>query len=299
MHSEYPAVAERADVTEIVSHHRNGHPLSHHITPAHRVSVIVPTKNEAANIEPLVARLSRALNGSTAELIFADDSTDDTPQVIRDIAKNAPISVVCLHRPVAERTGGLGGAVLAGLRVSTGDIAIVMDGDLQHPPECVPDLVRVLDDEDVDVVIASRYSNGGQADGLSNQSRRSISRAVTDVAKVLFPRRLAPVSDPMSGFFAVRMAVVDVERLRPMGFKILLEIILRNSRLRVGEVGFTFAPRFGGESKAGMREGFRFFAHMFRLRMATLRPGARRPAVSVDAYPDRSDEEIGALEVAV
>src|SRR5713226_3471654 len=92
----------------------------------HNISVIIPTKNEAGSIEPLVARLSSVLNGNTAEVIFADDSTDDTPQIIRKIAENASIPIVCLHRAPAERAGGLSGAVVAGLRVSTGDIAIVM-----------------------------------------------------------------------------------------------------------------------------------------------------------------------------
>jgi dolichol-phosphate mannosyltransferase len=237
--------------------------------------VIVPSKNEAPSIEPLVARLSGALNGSTAEVIFADDSTDQTPAVIKQVAETAPFPVVCLHRPPGQRTGGLGGAVLAGLRASTGDIAVVMDGDLQHPPETVPEMVRALEEQGVDVILASRYTNGGSADGLSNHGRRSISRGATDVARALFPRRLAKVSDPMSGFFALRMAALDVDCLRPMGFKIFLEIILRNTKLRIGEVGFPFAPRFGGESKAGLREGMRFLMHIFRLRLATM---VRRPA---------------------
>ena len=241
----------------------------------HSISVIVPSKNEAPSIEPLVARLAGALNGSTAEVIFADDSTDDTPKVIKQVAETAPFPVVCLHRPPGQRTGGLGGAVLAGLRASTGDVAVVMDGDLQHPPETVPKMVRALDEQSVDVVLGSRYADGGNANGLSNQGRRSISRGATDVARALFPRRLAKVSDPMSGFFALRMAALDVDCLHPMGFKIFLEIILRNTKLRIGEVGFPFAPRFGGESKADLREGMRFLMHIFRLRLSTL---ARRPS---------------------
>jgi dolichol-phosphate mannosyltransferase len=260
------------------------------------ISVIIPTKNEAANIEPLVERLSSALTDSTAEVIFADDSTDDTPLVIEKVSEIASIPVVCLHRPAGQRAGGLGGAVVAGLRASTADIAVVMDGDLQHPPEYVPKLVSALNDQGLDVVIASRYSNGGSANGLSNQSRRSISRCATDVAKVLFPFRLRKVSDPMSGFFALRMAALDVESLQPMGFKIFLEIILRNAKLRVGEIGFTFASRFGGESKASAREGLRFFAHIMRLRLATIK--TRRPEAD-SLGPPKVDGRYPALTVGV
>jgi glycosyltransferase involved in cell wall biosynthesis len=245
----------------------------------HNISVIIPTKNEAGSIEPLVARLSSVLNGNTAEVIFADDSTDDTPQIIRKIAENASIPIVCLHRAPAERAGGLSGAVVAGLRVSTGDIAIVMDGDLQHPPESLPEMVRILDDQDVDVVVGSRYSNGGHANGLSKESRHRISRAVTGIAKALFPHRLNQVSDPMSGFFAVRLAALDVEKLRPMGFKIFLEVVLRNTKLRVREMGFAFAPRHSGKSKASLREGMRFFAHISRLRLSTAATPRLRRAV--------------------
>jgi dolichol-phosphate mannosyltransferase len=234
------------------------------------ISIIIPTKDEADCIEPLLARLVRALGERPAEVIFADDSSDDTPQVIASAAAAAPIRVVCLHRRRGERTGGLGGAVVAGLRASTGQIAVVMDGDLQHPPECVPLLLGVLDSQDVDVVVASRYSHGGRAEGLSNQTRRTISRGLTVVARVFFPLRLRQVSDPMSGFFAVRLAGCDIDRLHPIGYKILLEVVLRNANLRVSEVGFEFGARHSGTSKAGVREGGRFLAHVVRLRLATI-----------------------------
>jgi dolichol-phosphate mannosyltransferase len=178
--------------------------------------------------------------------------------------------------------------VLAGLRLTTGDIAVVMDGDLQHPPECVPDLVSAMDNKDLDVVLASRYSNGGSANGLSTHSRRSVSRGATEIAKVLFPRRLWKVSDPMSGFFALRMTALNIDALRPMGFKIFLEIVLRNPKLRVGEVGFSFASRYGGESKASAREGLRFVAHIVRLRLATVKAQGAEPARQFELAGPRS-----------
>jgi dolichol-phosphate mannosyltransferase len=251
--------------------------------PKPEVSVIVPTKDEAECVEPLVERLVAALSGVSAEIIFADDSSDHTPSIIEKVSDTAALPVLCVHRPPGERRGGLGGAVVAGLRVASGEFAVVMDGDLQHPPEYVPLLIEALNAQAVDLIVASRYSDGGQAGGLSNQTRRTVSRAVTDLARVMFPRRLRVVSDPMSGFFSFRIAAVEIERLRPIGYKILLEVILRSRRLRVGEIGFDFAPRFGGTSKATFREGLRFLVHIFRLRVATIVRFRRR---------------VGALQVA-
>ncbi|HEX4863776.1 MAG TPA: glycosyltransferase [Acidimicrobiales bacterium] len=241
-----------------------------------QVSIIIPTRDEAECIEPLVERLAQSLRGIPSEIIFADDSSDHTPSIIEKVADSSVLPIVCLHRAAGERIGGLGGAVVAGLRLASGEVAIIMDGDLQHPPECIPNMVTELQGQAVDLIVGSRYSDGGHANGLSNRTRRSVSKGVTDVTRLLFPRRLRVVSDPMSGFFALKTAAIDIERLRPIGYKILLEIVLRNRGLRVGEVGFDFAPRFGGESKATMHEGFRFLAHIVRLRVATAIPFRRR-----------------------
>jgi dolichol-phosphate mannosyltransferase len=240
-----------------------------------QVSVIVPTRDEADCIEPLVDRLVAALGTVQAEIIFADDSSDHTPSIIEKVADTATIPIVCLHRSPDERVGGLGGAVVAGLRIASGELVVVMDGDLQHPPECVPALIEALNSQQADLIVASRYSDGGKASGLSNQTRRTVSRAVTRLARVMFPRRLRLVSDPMSGFFSMRIAAVEVDRLRPIGYKILLEVLLRN-RMRVGEIGFDFAPRYGGASKANFHEGMRFLAHILRLRVATVLRYRRR-----------------------
>ena len=242
-----------------------------------QVSVIIPTRDEAECIEPLVERLTHSLHGITSEIIFADDSSDDTPSIIAEIADTSKVPVVLVHRPVGERVGGLGGAVVAGLSVASGEVAVVMDGDLQHPPECIPEMLEALSTQGVDLVVGSRYSDGGHADGLSNRTRRTVSKGVTDITRLVFPRRLRVISDPMSGFFTLKTAAIDVEQLRPIGYKILLEIVLRTRGLRVGQVGFEFAPRFGGESKANLREGMKFFVHIIRLRTATAIAFRKRP----------------------
>ena len=169
---------------------------------------MVPTRNERDNIGPLVDRLSAILPIGSSEVIFVDDSSDDTPEVIASVSEGAPLPVLMLHREPNERVGGLGGAVVAGMRLAEGRIVVVMDGDLQHPPETIPDLVRPIETGEADLVVASRYRDNGVAAGLANRSRVGVSHAATRLTKSAFPRRLQDVSDPMSGFFAVRTSAV-------------------------------------------------------------------------------------------
>jgi dolichol-phosphate mannosyltransferase len=246
------------------------------------ISVVVPTRNERENVGPLIERLSAALPVGESQIIFVDDSSDDTAQVIASIAEKSCIPVLVLHREPGERAGGLGGAVVAGLRLAEGRVAVVMDGDLQHPPETIPDLIGPIDRGDADLVVASRYRAHGEAAGLASRSRVGVSHAATLLTKSAFPRRLQDVSDPMSGFFALRRDAVDLDSLHPVGFKILLEAVAR-CRLRVAEIGFTFAPRHSGESKADLREGLRFATHLTRLRVGTLLTARQQRAVGFAA----------------
>ena len=247
-----------------------------------KVSVIIPTRNERGNIAPLVARLEAVLPEGSAQLIFVDDSTDDTPEVIKSVAAGTSLPVEVIHRELHEQTGGLGGAVVAGMRAASGCFVVVMDGDLQHPPETIPDLLQPLEHGQADVVIASRYRDEGDGAGRANLARVGVSRSATTITKMAFPRRLGDVTDPMSGFFAFRRAAVDVDLLEPKGFKILLEMVARCD-LDVAEVGFTFAERHTGESKASFREGMRFANHLTRLRMGTVGTPRMRRAVGFGA----------------
>ena len=122
--------------------------------PVPGATVIIPTYNERDNIAALVSRVSAALVDRDVEILFVDDSSDDTPDVIRRIAADAPVPVRLLHRD--KPVGGLGGAVVEGIRAAAYDVCIVMDGDLQHPPELLPDMIERFEDGDADVVIASR-----------------------------------------------------------------------------------------------------------------------------------------------
>ncbi|MEU9378548.1 glycosyltransferase family 2 protein [Streptomyces sp. NPDC048255] len=231
------------------------------------VTLIVPTFNEAGNVPELLRRLGEALPAHLpCEVLFVDDSTDDTPAVIEKAAANCPFPVAVLHRADAE--GGLGGAVVEGVQRAATDWIVVMDADLQHPPHLVPELVGEGIRTGADLVVASRYISGGSRAGLAGGYRIAVSRGATWLAKGLFPRALRGISDPMSGFFAMRRSVVTADALRPLGYKILLELAVRCRPAEVAEVPFVFQDRYSGESKSTAREGLRFLAHLAALRSA-------------------------------
>jgi dolichol-phosphate mannosyltransferase len=246
------------------------------------LTVVVPTFNEGPNVAELVRRLAAVLPAD-ASILFVDDSKDDTPAIIERVAAESagttsaagsPIRVQMIHRDAPD--GGLSGAVVEGLRAAEAqgsDWVVVMDGDLQHPPEMVPQLVARGIGESADVVVASRYVGAGDAGGLDGKMRHLVSRASGTLARSMFPVRLRAVTDPMTGFFAVRTSAVDVDQLQPRGFKILLEILAR-TKLTVIEEPFTFGERFAGESKATFANGVRYLQQLWALRFGRLSPFA-------------------------
>ncbi|MBV2356484.1 glycosyltransferase family 2 protein [Streptomyces sp. J2-1] len=236
------------------------------------VTIVVPTFNESANVGQLLHRITESVPSRLPlEVVFVDDSTDDTPEVIRRAARDCPFPVTVLHR--AEPVGGLGGAVVEGLKAATSEWVVVMDGDCQHPPSLVPELVATGERSGAALVVASRYLKGGSRAGLAGNYRVAVSRAATWLTKSLFPRRLRGISDPMSGFFAVRRGAITAEVLQPLGYKILLELAVRSRPRQVAEVPFVFQDRFAGESKSTAAEGLRFLRHLAGLRAAS--PAAR------------------------
>ncbi|WP_439794493.1 glycosyltransferase [Streptomyces agglomeratus] len=237
------------------------------------VSVVVPTYNEAGNIHELLHRIGAAMAsaGLSAEVIFADDSTDHTCEVIEDAAGSSPLPVVLHHR--AEPTGGLGGAVVEGIGRSAAPWIVVIDADLQHPPELVPELLARGRSTGAELVVASRYAAGGSRSGLAGAYRTLVSGVSTAVTKSLFPRALRGLTDPMSGFFAIRREAVDraatgEDGLQPLGYKILLELAVRCRPAGITEVPYAFGERHAGESKSTVREGLRFLRHLVTLRTA-------------------------------
>jgi len=231
------------------------------------VTVIVPTFNESGNVEELVRRAEAAVGDRSVEIVFVDDSTDDTPEVIRQVAASHTLPVRLIHRE--EPVDGLGGAVLEGYRAAQGAWAVVMDGDLQHPPEMLTGLIDTALASDANVVAGSRFAEGGSAHGLANPFRVFLSHFSTRLTKFLFPKKLAGSSDPMSGFFAVKLDEIDLTILKPRGFKILLEILCRK-QMRLIEVPAELAERGSGESKADAKQAWRLTRQIVELRVGRL-----------------------------
>ncbi len=222
------------------------------------ISVVIPTYNERDNVEELIRRIDRALDGVEYEVVVVDDnSPDGTAEVAEMLSKEFPVKVV--RRPGKL---GLATAVLDGFKNSRGEYVVVMDADLQHPPELIPKMYeRIL--KGCDLVIASRYVRGGTVHGWS-LLRRLISRSAVFMAKVALPKA-RNVKDPLSGFFMFKREVMSNAELSPKGFKILLEVLVRGKYVNVCEVPYTFSVRVRGESKLSTKELVNYVLHLINL----------------------------------
>ena len=238
------------------------------------LSIIVPTFREADNIAPLAERIDAALSGTGIEwelLLVDDDSNDGSEAVAAELARRLPVRMVT--RREAPRDLSL--AVIEGIRLSRFDRLVVMDADLSHPPERIVDLLAALDG-DCDIVIGSRYTSGGVVDRSWSLYRVLNSRLATWLA-----RPLVRCSDPMAGFFATRRSrLPELRTLRPMGYKIALELMVRG-HLRVREVPIDFRDRSIGFSKMNWRQQIRFLRHLSRLYNYKFGSLARIPLFSV------------------
>jgi len=208
------------------------------------LSVVVPTFNERANVAPLVARLEAALAGIRWEAIFVDDnSPDGTIEAVR--AFGARDGRVRSIRRVGRR--GLAGACIEGMLSAQAPVVAVIDADLQHDETILPQMLAKIR-AGADIVVGTRYSEGGEAGGFS-AGRGAMSRFATSISKRLFH---VGSSDPMSGFFMLRREVVEATapRLSTQGFKILFDILLSaGPSVRIAEVPYSFSARQHGESK--------------------------------------------------
>lgn len=223
-----------------------------------KISVVIPTYNERENLPELVERLSRALQGYEYEIVIVDDdSPDKTWGLAEELARKYPIKVI---RRTKEK--GLSSAVIRGFKEASGDVFVVMDADLQHPPEKVPELIEAIK-RGADIAIASRYVPGGAVKNWY-WYRKLISKGAIMIGRVALPR-IRNVKDPVSGFFALRREVVEGVELNPVGFKILMEILVKGHYNNVREVPFTFGLRKAGESKLGSRTIVNYLRHIYRL----------------------------------
>ncbi len=239
------------------------------LSDAYDLSVVVPTRNERENVCPLLEALRTALQDLCVEVIFIDDSDDDTPAIINAAASalNSSLFHIRLeHRPPGQaRAGGLATAVVYGLTIAQAYYVAVIDADLQHPPEQLRKFYEQAGSHNVDLALASRYIPGGSYQGLDGTGRRLISIGMKSIARLLFPERLWRISDPLGGFFLLRRALLTGVVLRPIGYKILLEILLRCQWRNAIEIPYHFRARIHGRSKADINQGIMALQHMLRL----------------------------------
>ena len=206
------------------------------------LTVVVPSYNESGNIEPLTKQIAEALDGIDYELLFVDDSTDETPEVIKkEIEKDQRVRLI--HR---ENEKGLATAVLRGFEDAGGDILACMDADLQHPPMILRAMYAAIM-SGADMCIPSRYLPGGDDGGL-NYYRKFVSWTARKMGQVSLPP-LDKLSDPTSGLFMLRKECIEDARLRPIGWKIMIEVVAMGNFDRIVEIPYRFSDRASGESK--------------------------------------------------
>jgi dolichol-phosphate mannosyltransferase len=242
------------------------------------LTVVIPTHNERARIGPLLERLFMACERAQipVDVVVVDDaSADGTGEVAEDWASRRPVRVV--HRPGKF---GLASAVLDGFRLAHADIVGVMDGDLSHPPELLPDLFRLITGSALDVVVASRYVDGGGTRDWP-AGRRVLSRVGCFLA-----RPVTPVRDAMSGFFLLRRERLKGFRTSVRGFKIGLELLVRSQPRRLAEMPYVFVERAGGASKMNVREAIALASQLARLYWSVFR-GRFRPPTYVTGFSHR------------
>lgn len=225
----------------------------------YEVSVIVPTYCEAENLPLLVPRISAALAAADIRgeiLIVDDNSPDSTEQVCQQLAAEHSV-----HWIVRKTERGLSSAVIAGMRQAQGAVLVVIDADLSHPPEKIPDLVRAVQLDRADFAIGSRYvAGGGTAEGWG------LFRWLNSRVATLLARPLTPARDPMAGFFALRRVTFQsAAHLDPVGYKIGLELIVKCGCRRIEEIPIFFNNRLYGKSKLSVKEQLNYLRHLKKL----------------------------------
>jgi len=221
--------------------------------------VIAPTRNESDNIKPFLERLTKAFSGIRHKVVFIDDSSDNTPEVIKKFSKE---NIVLVHRPPEERNG-LGNAVVRGFKEAEDSKYLsAINVDLQHPPE----ILRKLYDEALrtgaDIALPTRFTKGGSTGGLAGPYRKLVAWAFRFGVRLIFWPRLKRVTDPASGMYLFKREVIEGADLKPIGFKILLEILIKGKWSTSTEVPYVFEKRLSGESKAKFGRGLDFLRHL-------------------------------------
>ena len=250
-----------------------------------KLSIVVPTYNESENIDKLLEETDKALSGIPYEVIFVDDSTDSTPELL---AKKAlEDERICYEHRTGET--GLATAVLRGFELATGDYVAVMDADLQHPPTILRPMYTAMC-EGADMCIPSRFVPGGSDGGL-NLYRKIVSGTARYIGKIFLPC-LHKISDPTSGLFMFRKEIIKNADLRPIGWKIMIEVLAMSSYSLVIELPYIFQDRNAGESKLSTRVTLEYLKQVF-----CLIPRAVKNNTEVKIWsPNRLKSEINKLD---
>lgn len=229
-----------------------------------QVSIIIPTYNESKNIISILKSIGENLpkNIRTEAIVVDDNSPDGTGKIVEDYLKQikrlANYTVDVIHRTAKN---GLGSAILSGIQHAKGDTIIVMDGDFSHPPQIIPRLVETLKQYQCDIVVASRYITGGAVQGWSLK-RKLISKIGTIIAKKGLGIQ---AKDPMSGFFAFKKNILNGLKFDALGYKMLMEILVKTKGVKVREIPYTFTDRKFGSSKLGILTIIDYWRSVWRL----------------------------------
>lgn len=238
-----------------------------------KISVVVPSYNESENVGNLVEQIDSALSNIEYEIIFVDDSTDNTPEVITKIAQSNS-NVRLFHRDTEK---GLATAVLKGFSLAEGDYIAVMDADLQHPPKILRSMYAVME-TGVDFCIPSRFIPGGSDGGL-NLYRKLVSGVARYIGKIFLPC-LRKITDPTSGLFMFRRDAIEGADMRPIGWKIMVEVLATATYSTVVEIPYKFQDRPAGESKLSSKVTMEYLKQVFELR----KRGKKQRDVSVTRW---------------
>lgn len=223
------------------------------------LSIIIPTYNEASNVKKLIEQITAVLTAESChyEILFIDDSQDNTPLILEQLAHEFPV-VRAIHR---QNKTGLASAVAEGFQQCLGSKIIVMDADLQHPPELLPLILKRL--SEADIVIPSRFVAGGSDGGL-NVIRKAISGIARTIGRLAI-KKLHNISDCTSGFFGLNRWVITNTQLDPIGWKILIEVLVRGEYHSIHEIPYDFQTRDSGKSKMNLQEQWNYLRHIVRL----------------------------------
>ena len=251
-------------------------------TPTNRtqISIIIPTFNESQNILKILKSIGENLpkNIITQAIVVDDSSPDGTGTIVEDYLKNlkkvATYSIDVIHR---KTKSGLGSAILNGIQHAKGDTIVVMDSDFSHPPNIIPNMLDTLKKYQCDIVVASRYVRGGLIRNWSLK-RKIMSKFATIIAK---KGLRIDIKDPMSGFFAFKRTIIKGLKFDAIGYKMLLEILVKTKGATVKEIPYTFTDRKFGSSKVTASTAFDYGKSVYKLyRYGKLvRKQEKRPSV--------------------